>query len=174
MAVRPLLYKVAPLCRNLPLNGCLGAPALMKPLTVDDLGHQLVAVAGSGLAPLSAAPRGADGAGARLGSLLCLQRGGWSQEKAIKLSKPCAPTTSTGKMILSRFRRGLAPNPRVRAVIERAVPAPRVGVTDASARSVRESTSVGSFSVDSEVPHEARMARLCERVKAREEARGRS
>eukprot|EP00959_Pyramimonas_sp_CCMP1952_P156380 3270266-Pyramimonas_sp.AAC.1 len=74
-------------------------------------------------------------------------------------------------MILSRFRRGLGPNPRIRASIDRAIPAPRVGLTVASARDVRATISVVEYPVDSAISFEARMARLMERVRARENSR---
>eukprot|EP00959_Pyramimonas_sp_CCMP1952_P312004 6529665-Pyramimonas_sp.AAC.1 len=73
--------------------------------------------------------------------------------------------------MLFRFRRGLAPNTRIRALIDRAIPARRVGLTVASVRDVRATTSVAEYSVDSVIPYEARMARLLERVRAREQSR---
>ena len=103
-------------------------------------------------------------------SLLCVRCGGWSQEKVIKLARACQAPTRTGLEVLFRFRRGLAPNPRVRAAIDRAVPARRVGVHVASASEVRRTTSVAVASVESVIPYEQRMARLHERIRAKEEA----
>eukprot|EP00959_Pyramimonas_sp_CCMP1952_P142546 2984330-Pyramimonas_sp.AAC.1 len=59
--------------------------------------------------------------------MLCLRCGGWSQGRGLKLGRQCEAPSRKGLEILSEFRKGLCPNPRIRAALVRAVPLARPG-----------------------------------------------
>ena len=91
----------------------------------------------------------------------------------MKLAKVCGKPTPKGLDVLSRFRRGLGPNMRVRQVLDRALPVHRLAWEDAGPREVQVATSVPkAFSDAPEAPpHERRMAALLARVKEKEDAK---
>ena len=157
-------FCVGPQAGNLPLTGCCGTPKFLEAFTRTDFGHRIVAVSGVRLASARDT--------AERAQILCLRCGAWGQEKAIKLSRQCCPPTRTGGEVLSRFRRGLAPNPRVRAVIDAAVPAARVGIQPTTRRQAQQVEVIRDFAAVAEPqPYEQRMAALFERVRQRELAR---
>eukprot|EP00959_Pyramimonas_sp_CCMP1952_P133457 2790621-Pyramimonas_sp.AAC.1 len=45
---------------------------------------------------------------------------GWTQGKAVKLAEVCDKPSRKGLDVLSRFRRGLGPNPKAKAVLDKA------------------------------------------------------
>ena len=121
-----------------PQDGCQGTPNYIKKLLEDPKGHSLVAMSGQALCRVRGArdgPVGTEGATeVREQQFLCLKCGGWSQGKMLKLGKICLKPTKAGAEVLRNFRRGLGPNPRMREIIDKALPVSRIDATLASAR----------------------------------------
>ena len=154
-----------------PMFGCRGPPPALQKLLRDPLGHQLVAVSGSALdAPRSGLVLGP----CREQQILCIKCGGWSQGRAVKLAEVCGKPTRKGLDVLSRFRRGLSPNLKVKAVLDKALPVSQLDVArDPAEQPDQCVTSVPrAFSDSPTAPaFEQRMAALVARIKAKEEAR---
>lgn len=153
-----------------------GYSTIYRQLLEDPKGHSLVAVSGQAFKKVSGAsdgPVGSEGAtDVREQPFLCLNCGGWSQGRTVKLGKLCQKPTKKGAEVLSNFRRGLGPNPRMRELIDTSLPVSRLVATMASASSTSSvSTVPQSFSSDQEAPqHERMMAALLARIKAKEAA----
>ena len=94
--------------------------------------------------------------------------------EAIKLKKGRRPPIRAGNEVLSRFRRRLAPNLRVRAFLESAVMATRVGLEACARKQALSTEVVRDLAAESsgEPPsYQVRTAALLERVRAREAGR---
>eukprot|EP00959_Pyramimonas_sp_CCMP1952_P150681 3153444-Pyramimonas_sp.AAC.1 len=71
----------------------------------------------------------------------------------IKLAKTCTAPTFKGLEVLSAFRRGLGPNPRLRERLDKAIPVSRLDATLASPKEVQSVSSVPrGFSSSEEAP----------------------
>eukprot|EP00959_Pyramimonas_sp_CCMP1952_P279397 5841407-Pyramimonas_sp.AAC.1 len=111
--------------------GCKGPPPALQELLRDPLGHQLVAVSGLVLeTPRSDVVLGP----CREQQVLRLKCGGWTQGRAAKLAEVCDKPSRKGLDVLNRFRRGLGPNPRVKAVLEQALPVSQLNVAKGGGR----------------------------------------
>ena len=81
------------------------------------------------------------------------------------------PPTRKGLEVLAVFRQGHCPNPRVRAVIDRAVPFHRLRLGTAPPTRDPPTVARTSFSRAETAPsHEQRMAALVERIRTKEQS----
>ena len=162
------------------MDGCKGTPTFLQKLLRDSKGHQVVAVQGSVVG-------GGDqilGIPARrnVEQFLCVQCEGWPQGRGAKLGRVCLPPIRKGVEVLQSFRRGMGPNPRLRAAIDRVLPFPQVDLTATSRRQARAVTRVRQVMSSSsqqvpaaplEVPgYEVRLQALLQRIQAKEARQG--
>ena len=126
-------------------------------------GAALASVSGSSSGPVG----GSGSTTVKEQQVICLTCEGWSQGETIKLARTCEKPTSKGREVLSAFRRGLGPNPRLREKIDKAIPVSRLEATLSGSRDVQSVSSVPRrFSPDQAAPQYAqRMAALLQRAR---------
>ena len=161
-----------------PAEGCLGTPSFLRQLLGDPKGHKVVAVSGSvavdGLQKVPGVP-----CRKHVQQFLCLNCGGWSQGRGAKLNRVHLPPTRKGKEVLQAILKGMGPNPKLRAVIDRAIPFSQVDVCAVSARANRQVSIVRQVQAPAATPQgplepppfEVRMNALVARNRAKEQAR---
>ena len=151
------------------MDGCSGPPVFLKRLLQDSKGHQLVAIAGTAAREFGGSLESCRPASQE--QILCIQCGGWSQGRGITFGRLCSPPTRKGLEVLAVFRQGHCPNPRVRAVIDRAVPINRLRLGTAPPTRDPPTVVRTSFSGAETAPsHEQRMAALVERICTKEQS----